>query len=67
VTLADFFYPVEDIWFSSSFFRYRKYQLWLPIYEEGGRKPDVFNRIEKISSGHLYLKKEDENQMSSTG
>jgi hypothetical protein len=50
VTLADFVYPVEDIWFSS-------------LYEEGGRKPDVFKRIEKISYGHLYLKKEEENQM----
>jgi hypothetical protein len=38
-----------------------------PISEEGGRKPNVLNRIDKISYGHLYLKKEDENQMSSTG
>jgi hypothetical protein len=27
----------------------------------------VLNRIEKISYGQLYMKKEDENQMSSTG
>jgi hypothetical protein len=38
-----------------------------PISEEGGRKPNVLKRIDKISYGHLYLKKEDENQMSSTG
>jgi hypothetical protein len=47
--------PSSDIGDLSSFLS--------PISEEERRKPNVLNRIENISYGHLYMKKEDENQM----
>jgi hypothetical protein len=52
VTIADFVYPVEDIWFSTKTKcpqHDRKNELRSPISEEGGRKPNVLNMIEKIS------------------